>query len=88
METLVGVKWISNNTVQMIGSTNLNSNIIKADLISMVVKLAEIAEMNHGVPVNEFAHTVPAKIVVYATYMFLSGTDMESFLNDCKNLST
>lgn len=86
METLVGVKRISNNTVQIIGSTNLNSNIIKADLIGKVVKLAEKAEMNHGVPVNEIAHTFPAKIVVYATYMFLSGADMESFFNDCKNI--
>lgn len=82
----VGVRQIDNSTFQIIGTASLDTNMTREILIEKVVKLAEIAERNHGVSKQEFAHTMPTNVVVHATYMFQSGIDVQSFLSDCENV--
>ncbi|MBO5003959.1 MAG: hypothetical protein J6D03_01605 [Clostridia bacterium] len=83
---LVGVKCIGENTFQIIGITNQDNEFIKANLIAMVAKLSEKAEKCYGIPKEEYAHTIPAKLVVHSTYSFMSGADIKAFLNECQNI--
>lgn len=88
MEMLsVGVKQIGDGIFQIIGTANLDIDITQNLLIEKVAEFAEKAERNHGIPQQEMvAHTMPANVVVHATYMFLSGADIEAFLDECRDM--
>ncbi len=83
----VEVTQIGKNVFQVIGKANLDCDFARGFLLGKVVEYAEKAERNHGISQLEYvAHTMPANLVVHATYMFLSGADIEAFLNECKDI--
>lgn len=83
----VQVAQIGNNVFQIIGKADLDSDLIRCFLLNKVAKFAERAERNHGIPQqNNVAHTMPSDVVVHATYMFLSGSDIFAFLKECEDI--
>lgn len=83
----VQVTQIGNNVFQIIGKADFDSDLIRCFLLNKVADFAERAERNHGIPQpNNVAHTVPSNVVVHATYMFLSGADINEFLKECREI--
>lgn len=89
MEILsVGVAQIDNNVFQIIGKADSDHDIVKKILLNKVLFFIEKAEKNHGIPQpNEVVHTTPTKVMIHATFMFLSVSDIEMFLKECKDIN-
>lgn len=84
---LITIKQIGNNIFQIIGKSNQSNEFVKTCLVREIAKLAEKAEECRGIPQQEFeAHDLPDNIVVHATYMFQTGTDIQKFLNEFENI--
>lgn len=83
----IRVKPIADNVFQIIGKADFDCYRSRCLLINKIVEFVERAERNHGIPQpNDVAQTMPANVVVHATYMFLSGADIQAFLKECKDI--
>lgn len=84
---LFEVKTIADNVIQIIGKADFDCDLSRFFLLNKVIKFVERAERENGIPQpNDIAQTMPANVVVHATFMFLSGADMKAFLNECKDI--
>lgn len=85
---LVGVLQISDNVFQIIGKAEVDHDIAKLILLNGVLRIIEKAEKNHGIPQpSEVVHTTPTKVMVHATFMFLSRADVQMFLKECEDIN-
>ena len=84
----VGVSPIGNNVFQIIGKAEVDHDIVRLMLLNGVLRIIEKAEKNHGIPQpSEVVHTTPTKVMIHATFMFLSGADIEMFLKECEDIN-
>ena len=86
-EVKICVQNISNNVIQIIGQSNYYDPRIQMYLTRKIGEFSQKAELYNGIPQQENPKIMgQKKILVHATYQFLSGNDMFRFLQECENL--
>lgn len=88
MTASVVVKQIASNMFQIIGSCNDRNVFTRIQIFEQVVKFANAAERNGGIPQQkEEICSMPADLMIHATYMFMSQTDIETFVRECGHIT-